>query len=118
MSLDECFNPVFLKAAKSPSIGRATFKWTDPERPQSLRRYGDRIRGSYGLLYAAVAQAKGWETTATWTRPRKRDQVTVPPFKSAEAALAWLDALGESRTTGAFPRRMAQHVRDYLAQRK
>jgi hypothetical protein len=102
--------PAFREAATgSGTVRRATFAWRGPDGRR--RTYADRVRG-YGLLLAASAQAKGWETTVTWTRPRARDTRTAPPFRSPADALAYLDSMAAEPAGGQY-RRAAAAVRRY-----
>ena len=108
--------PAFRKVMVAKSVSHGLFAWTDPSSGRR-KTYGDRL-GGYGFMFAAIAQAKGWETTVTWVRPRARDRVTVPPFRSPEAALAYLDSMAQERILGKQYADAATRVRQYLDNNK
>ena len=127
MSRDEYLTPAYRRAMRSKSVTRGVFKWVNPDprfkgygpgsrAGESVR--GDRLKSAYAMLYAASAQAKGWETTVSWVTPRTRERVTVPPFRSAETALSWLEDFATDRFMGPEAKRVIKHVREYLAERE
>jgi hypothetical protein len=124
MSRDEHLTPAYRKAMRSPSITRGVFRWVNPNprfRGTGGKKAGETVRGDrlnhvYAMLYAASAQAKGWETTVSWVKPRSRERVTVPPFRSAEHALAWIRDLGDDRFMGGEAKRVLAHTETYLTE--
>lgn len=121
---DRFLSPEYRKAIRSTTVQRASFKWQDPNptfvgspgrRPGETVR-GDQINNAFAMLLAASAQAKGWETSVSWLKPRSRDRITVAPFLSPDAALDWIRALCADRFMGPEAQKVLAHTEQYRNQ--